>query len=188
VIGRAEQRKGTDLIIRALPQTLARNPRLRITFVGGDIDAFVDDDDALRAIWRMLVREFPDRVTSKVRVSEEEKEQLLARSHWLVVPSRFESFGLVAIEAMRAGTPVAAAAAGGLVEVCGVASVNRSFAPDDHAALATELTELSRIGPEQALTFRHAARAGYEQHFRAERMVDESLHAYDRAMGQSPAR
>ena len=40
------------------------------------------------------------------RISEEDKINLLAKSHIHVLPSAVEGFGLVTIEALAAGTPV----------------------------------------------------------------------------------
>jgi len=87
----------------------------------------------------------------------------------LVVPSLWEGFGLPALEAMASGTPVVAAARGGLPEVVGDAGL--LFDPADPAALPAALgrivddaawrAELGRRGPARAAGYRwrEAARA-----------------------------
>jgi hypothetical protein len=184
VIGRAEHRKGTDLLLRALPIVLAKDPRVRVTFVGAQIELYVGDDEPLSRIWRELLERFPGRIRAMGRISEAEKIRLIAQAHWSLVPSRFESFGIVAVEAMRAGTPVMAASSGGLSEVCAAVPTSRLFPPDDIDAIVGAFGHMSEQGPDGALALRSATRAGYEQHFRAERMVDQSLEAYQHVLAQ----
>ena len=59
----------------------------------------------------------------------------------LVQPSRYEGFGLTALEAMALGTPVIAARSPGLIETCGDAA--RYFTPGDADDLANALAELA---------------------------------------------
>jgi alpha-1,3-rhamnosyl/mannosyltransferase len=76
----------------------------------------------------------------------------------LVVPSLHEGFGLTALEAMHAGTPVLAARTSGLAEVCGEAA--RYCNPYDVADIAHGLTELATVGPlREELRRRGLARA-----------------------------
>lgn len=58
----------------------------------------------------------------------------------VVMPSRWEGFGLVAIEAMRAGKPVVASSVGGLQEIVEDGVTGLLVAPDDPTALAAALT------------------------------------------------
>jgi glycogen(starch) synthase len=51
------------------------------------------------------------------KVSDEEKNDLFARSDVLVAPSLYESFGLIFLEAMRFGKPVIGTDVGGIPEV-----------------------------------------------------------------------
>lgn len=60
----------------------------------------------------------------------------------LVVPSRSEGFGLVAVEAMLAGVPIIATEVGGLPEVVQAGQTGLLVAPDDALALAAAITEV----------------------------------------------
>jgi glycosyltransferase involved in cell wall biosynthesis len=62
----------------------------------------------------------------------------------IVLPSRWEGFGLVALEAMRNGKPVLASRVGGLAELVIDHSNGRLFDPDDPASLRKLLGELTR--------------------------------------------
>lgn len=75
------------------------------------------------------------------RVTDAELKALYASAIALCIPSLTEGFGLSAVEAMRCGTPVLAAAAGALPEVCGEAAV--LLPPTDVAAWRAELERLA---------------------------------------------
>ncbi|MEA2272697.1 MAG: hypothetical protein QOI98_1405 [Solirubrobacteraceae bacterium] len=72
--------------------------------------------------------------------AEESLAELYAGAVALVHPARLEGFGMTPLEAMRAGTPVLAARAAAVEEVCGEAAIYVD--PDDPAALAAELGRL----------------------------------------------
>lgn len=92
------------------------------------------------------------------RVTPERLADLHRHAAALVIPSLHEGFGLPALEAMAAGTPVLAARTAGLAEVCGDAA--RYCDPRDVASIATALTELATVPPlREELRRRGIARA-----------------------------
>jgi glycosyltransferase involved in cell wall biosynthesis len=111
--GRFEPRKGYDLALQ-VAALFRGDPRIRFEFVGATPDtAFLD----------RTKRDYgldPDRDSSLKFHGEVDRAALEAiyyAADLVMMPSRFESFGLVAIEAMSAATPVLALAQGGLAEV-----------------------------------------------------------------------
>lgn len=74
----------------------------------------------------------------------------IARADALVMPSRWETFGLVAVEAARCGVPVVATDVAGLREVVPARVPGWSVPPDDPAALAHLLSGLRRPVPPPA--------------------------------------
>jgi glycosyltransferase involved in cell wall biosynthesis len=92
----------------------------------------------------------------------------------LVVPSLHEGFGLTALEAMHAGTPVIAARTAGLAELCGDAA--RMVDPRDTGDIARALTEVAGVPPlREELRRRGLARA---QAYSWERSARAHLEAY----------
>jgi glycosyltransferase involved in cell wall biosynthesis len=61
----------------------------------------------------------------------------------VVVPSRWEGFGLVALEAMRSGKPVIASAVGGLVEIVVDGQTGRLVPPGDSRALRAAILSIT---------------------------------------------
>jgi glycosyltransferase involved in cell wall biosynthesis len=119
-VGRFDRHKGGDVIIRAFAELLKTHPRATLTFVGPDqgyvdnagrrhnladyIAAHVSADDRDRITW--LGVQPPGKLT-----------ELRRRAHVVVVPSRFETFGNTAVEALSLGCPVVAGDTGGLSEI-----------------------------------------------------------------------
>ncbi len=132
-VGRAsDPNKGIGTLIGAL----AKLPRrIRLTLVDND-----HPDSSARRRARELGCE--DRLEITGRIETDELVALYRRAALVVVPSRYEGFGLPAVEAMACGTPVVACAAGALTEVIGVGGGGILVARDDPSALARGIMEL----------------------------------------------
>ncbi len=103
--GRVERTKGFDLLLEAFAQAdLPAGTRL---VVGGDGSALA----GLRS--RADELGVADRVEFPGRLARSEIDDLLAGASVVVVPSRREAFGIVVLEAWRAGVPVVAPSYGG---------------------------------------------------------------------------
>lgn len=111
--GRFAKSKGIGLLVQFAP-ALLRGSRRSWVFAGGHGDA-----ESRRSL-SSLTNRFPDQCLLAGWLSKDELNRLYAQAALVLVPSRYEPFGLAALEAMRMGAPVLAAAAGGLTEtVCG---------------------------------------------------------------------
>ena len=101
---------------------------------------------------------------------------LLAQQDAVVMPSRWEAFGLVAVEAMRSGVPVIASNRGALPEIVEHGIGGYIFDLDDPDALGRLLAGLDR----RALAkLRQSARDRWEAEFTAARMNDLTRQAYE---------
>ncbi len=112
--GRIQALKGLDIAIRALGELSHTSARLLV--VGGASGAEGSSEE--RAM-RLLVDDLG--LNDRVRFVSPQPHHLLATYYRaadvVVVPSRSESFGLVALEAAACGTPVVASAVGGLTSL-----------------------------------------------------------------------
>lgn len=114
--GRIQPLKAPDVLLRAVALLLAHEPGLRermlVPIVGGPSGSGLDHPESLADLASALG--ISDVVQFVPPVSQEELGRWYTAASVVVVPSYNESFGLVAIEAQAAGTPVIAAAVGGL--------------------------------------------------------------------------
>ena len=164
-----EPRKGLQVLIDALPELAAEVPGLRVLVAGpGDID------DRLAA----LPPEVAARVTLLGRVSDEEKIRALRAVDLYVAPhTGGESFGIVLIEAMAAGTAVLASDLPAFRRVLQDGACGAMFTTGDPGALAREAARLLADAP---LRDRYAGAGSQRvQDFDWERVVEDVIAVYD---------
>lgn len=109
-VGRLDPLKGIDLAL-ASTALLKDHQHIKIVLVGGDLDK---DPEAQRLAELSDSLGIRDHVRFEGAVAHEELPWYYSAADLLIVPSYYESFGLVALEAMACGTPVVAARVGGL--------------------------------------------------------------------------
>ncbi len=109
-VGRIEPLKGIDILLRAAAQT---EGRFCLLVVGGD-----SKDASRKAELLALANELgiSDRLIFRDAVPHEQLPLYYNAADVCVVPSYYESFGLVAVEAMACGVPVVASRVSGLLE------------------------------------------------------------------------
>lgn len=138
--GRFVERKGIRELLAAIPLVLAREPGTRFVLAGGHRHCSGED---MANYWLPPGFEpYRDRVHFTGWLSPE------ALAHWyleaavLVVPSWYEPFGMVVLEGMLYGLPIAAADVGGPAEILEHEHTGLLFPPRDAGALADTLIRL----------------------------------------------
>jgi D-inositol-3-phosphate glycosyltransferase len=115
-VGRIHPVKGPDFAVRAFAEIATVRPEARLVLVG----APAGDDGAreMEQLQRMVKRiDLGHAVTFAEPVPHRQLADVYRAADLVLVPSRSESFGLVAAEAQASGVPVVAAAVGGLKTV-----------------------------------------------------------------------
>ncbi len=144
-VGRMEPLKGMDALIRALAllaqQEPAQRARRRVLLVGGETEdhpgAWNSEQRRLNALRHQLG--IADRVTFLGSQPQELLPDYFAAASVVAVPSHYESFGMVALEALASGALVIASNVGGLALTIEDGRSGLLFPADDHVALATQI-------------------------------------------------
>ena len=110
-VGRVEPLKGLDLLVETAAQMEAGDDNVRMMVVGGGGPGEPETDRVRRLAEERQVDGLIDFVG---RVDHDELPLYYNAADVCVVPSYYESFGLVALESMACGTPVVATRVGGL--------------------------------------------------------------------------
>ncbi len=120
---------------------------------------------------------------SRVFVPHDELEKLYERAAVVACPSHREGFGVVCAEAMAHGRPVVASDVGGLRDLVVNEETGLLVPPRDVPALRAALERL--LGDsELRRRMGQAGRARIGEHFTWERFADETLRAYEDAVGR----
>lgn len=152
-VGRIDPIKGIDTLVDAAGMMLAQEAAASPTFliVGGDLDetgapvgplARVAEDIAARGIG--------DRFRLVGSQPQNRLPLYYGAADVVAVPSRYESFGLVAVEALACGTPVVASRAGGLRFTVEDGLAGLLVKPQSPEALARGLTTILGDGQMRA--------------------------------------
>jgi len=178
-VGRFEKRKGIDLLLDAIPEVLEAHPGVTFELMGRD-DLAGEHGVPYREEFesRHADAAWFDRVTFHGHVDDEQLWQAYQDADVFVAPSRFESFGLIFLEAMAASLPVVALSAGAAPELIAHGDTGFLVEPDVPGALSEALTTLAG---DPALRFElgRSGRALYESRFTEDAMVSGAEALFD---------
>lgn len=134
-LGRLVHEKGVHVLLEAAPSVLQRHPATRFVVAG---------EGPLRGALEARARELgiAERVIFYGFAGDEERDRFLRTSQVAVFPSLYEPFGIVALEAMSAGTPVVVGQTGGFAEIVRHGQNGLHAVPGDAADLATNIVTL----------------------------------------------
>jgi D-inositol-3-phosphate glycosyltransferase len=187
-VGRFDPRKGIETLVRAIAQSQSRHQEnLRVILGGGSRPGQSDglERDRIEQLCGDLgiahLVQFPG------RLSPEELPRYYAAADVCVVPSHYEPFGLVAIEAMACGTPVIASDVGGLQYTVLPERTGLLAPPRDAASFAQSLDRILE-DPQWCHQLGQAARQRVEEEFSWKGVAGQLSHLYHKLLRQQPTK
>ena len=145
-VGRLTSQKGFDDLVRAYAIVRRSVPGSRLLLIGdgymrGELESLAEREGVKES------------TTFAGFVEDGEVAAALRSSDVVVVPSRFEPFGIIALEAMSSGVPVVVSRVGGLAEIVEDGVDGLEVEPNAPAAVAGAI---SRVLSDRALASRMA--------------------------------
>jgi glycogen(starch) synthase len=190
-VGRLEPRKGIDTLLDAGIEVLRERPEARLRLAGANNLYASEDPRTYAERLDERLRDESDlrkRIVFEGEVSEERLDELFATCDVFCAPSRYESFGLMNVEAMMFSRPVVSCVAGGIPEVVVDGETGILVEPDDVSQLREALRRLiddremrERMGSAGRARFE----SEFDNHVAVSRMLDVFRHVSER--GERPA-
>jgi hypothetical protein len=142
-VGRLEKRKGVDVLVNSIPSVIKRFSNVCFVFVGADTNTSPTGGSFKEYILASAeINGYRPYVRVVGRVSEKELIEYYFNCDIFVAPSRYESFGLVYVEAMACSKPVIGTDVGGIPEVVKNGKTGLIVPSGDSETLANVLVDL----------------------------------------------
>ncbi|WP_212845760.1 glycosyltransferase family 4 protein [Catellatospora sp. IY07-71] len=177
--GRLVYEKGVQHLVDAVPQLADEHPGLRVVIAGDGPyrEQLVEAAHELKLEKTISFIGF---------LSERELPPVLAATDATVVPSLYEPFGMVALEAAAAGAPLAVAATGGLAEIVEPGVTGMTFPHSDPDALAGAVGTLL-AEPVKAKQIAKRALSMVSKRYGWQTIAATTAQAYRNAIAQEPS-
>ncbi|MBN1176327.1 MAG: glycosyltransferase [Dehalococcoidales bacterium] len=170
-VGRIDPLKGTDRLIRAVTH-LNEHERLRLIIIGGDEYSRREVSKLKKLTGELGIT---DRVTFQGIVKQERLPYFYSAADVCVVPSYYESFGLVALESLACGTPVVSTDVGDMKNIIVPGETGYVVEDNDPRKLADGIDSVLNSTPrnvKSALAVRESV-SGYSWENIAGRVIEE---------------
>lgn len=181
-VGRIEPLKGLDTLIEAISHMRQSDIRVCLTVIGGDPGASPETINSEMARLQSLCEKYSlkDLVAFLGKRGQATLPYYYSAAEAVVVPSHYESFGMVALEAMACGTPVVASQVGGLAFLVQDGVTGYTVPVNEPLALADRLTRLVNDPDLKQRMGENAAKLARE--YRWENIATKILRVYQQTL------
>lgn len=185
-VGRIEPLKGLDVLIEAMGRfcqhSQGEQKQLDLVIIGGEPDVSQQVMTAEMSRLQDMREKYgiKDMVTFLGKRAQDTLPYYYSAAETVVVPSHYESFGMVALEAMACGTPVVASQVGGLAFLVQDGVTGYSVPVGDPEALCCRLMSLLS-DPELRTKMGHQA-AQFARRYAWELIADQITKVYEQVL------
>ncbi len=169
-VGRMVKEKGVHILLQSIPGILSQCPDAKFVLAGKGpmLQELQAQAAELGISHKTLFLGF---------ITDEEKNRLLHIASAAVFPSLYEPFGIVALEAMAAGTPVVVSGVGGLSEVVSHEEDGYTVLPGDIPSLTTHIVKLLK-NPQEAASMAERAKRKAADVYNWSRIAERTADTY----------
>jgi glycogen synthase len=186
-VGRLEKRKGIDVLLETAANLCMKYPSVEFHIVGDDTIKNPEGETYRELFEKKHLSLCTSQVIFHGKTSEDELRQHYADCDIFVAPSRFESFGLIYVEAMMFKKPVVGCKIGGIPEVVADGESGLLVAPGQVDALQRAIDSLVN-SKELRQRLGLAGRLRYEQYFTDHSMASSCVNLYGKlSRGNQPS-
>lgn len=175
-VGRLVFEKGADLLVEAAPRVLARVPQAKFV-IGGTGPLLTTLQNRIAQLG------LNHKVLLTGYLSDDDRDNLFLLADCCAFPSRYEPFGIVALESMAAGAPIVVAKVGGLGSVVTHLQTGLTVYSDDPDSLAWGILNTLE-NPEAAVQRAARARRALEEEFSWPRIARMTVEVYRQVVKQ----
>lgn len=191
LVGRLEKRKGTPFLFEIIPQVLSTEKHLRVRFIGADNSHwdgfFTKNQQTYPEYFYTRWPGLRNRVIFEGSVSENRLIEAYNQADLMLIPSLYESFGLIYLEAMRSSLPIITFALGAAPEIFprGESDGALLVPPGDGKAFLTGIQDLAANGMRRK-ELGDCGRERFLAAFLDTRMAEETAAYYQEIIGSNP--
>lgn len=156
--GRAELRKGIDVLIPAFARAVESGTDVHLDIAGEETIDVRTGRPILSGLLREVTPYVRSRITHHGKVTREVLGELRTRAHAAILPAPNDNFPYSCVESMAAGLPVLASRVGGMAEMARDGLDGRLFPPGDAEACAAAVRWLG-AAPIETIRFMGASAA-----------------------------
>ena len=179
-VGRIEPLKGVDTLLEAMSCLQMKESRpVHLAIIGGDPAASPEMMNAEMARLKNLCEVLGlDQSVVFLGVRDQDKlPYYYSAAEVVVMPSHYESFGMVALEAMACGTPVIASEVGGLAYLVRDGETGFTIPAEEPETLCEKLSWL--LNDDELHAKMSAQAAAYAQDYAWEKIAKQSVDVYE---------
>ncbi|MDM8528412.1 glycosyltransferase family 4 protein [Anaerolineales bacterium HSG24] len=174
-IARLVHEKGIHVLIEAMSHIFPHHPQTQLLIAGKGPNI-----DQLKQLTHDLG--IADHVTFLGFVSDADRDQFFKIADLTVVPSLYEPFGIVALEAMALGCPVVVSDTGGLSEVVEHQVSGLTVPPDNVSALSAAMMEIL-TDPSKTEQYINEAKERVKTVFNWQQIARQTIQVYQKVQG-----